>query len=99
MIGKVFAVILILVVAMAIVICRFLKHDYAEQGIAIEGRKYRREHGGFSFDQCVKNNDFLKSQEWLRQKNKGIEPEKYKKEIKYFCHLKDCNGLVSKRGL
>ncbi len=82
------------------VIC-FLIYDYKKQNLFIIGREYRKIHGEFSFEQCVKSYKgvLLKNLEWTKQKNGGFRPETYKKRIKYISHLEDSNCLLSRKGL
>lgn len=77
----------------------FLKKDYTEQKNAIDGQQYRREFGGFSFEDCLKNRNLIKPKEWLEQKNNGEIPSEYNKKIQYVNHLDDHECIVLLRGL
>lgn len=99
MLEKVGFVVVILAIAVVVITFLFLKRDYKKQSIVIEGQKYRKNYGRFYFGQYTANKNLIKSKEWLKQKNNGLEPKEYKKEIEYVSHLGTCLGVVSTRGL
>lgn len=83
------------------VVClnKFLKYNYSEQEIAINGKMKRREKGAFIFEEYIEENKLEKDKEWLKQKNGGVDPKMYNKGIKYKNHFMDCEYIVSKKGL
>lgn len=91
-------ILIIAAVIIAIIVLLFLQQDYKKQTTAIEGSAYRREHGEYSVGKFVEIT-LIKSRQWLRQRNGGVEPKLYKKKIEYTEHFEECNLLVSKKGL
>ena len=96
-----YAGILVIIAALIIagMVFAFVNNDKKQQEIIIKGKEYRKEHGAFQFEQSMQDNGLIKEKEWLKQKNKGYNPESYAKKIKYRNHFEDCECLVQKRGL
>lgn len=78
----------------SVIILSYLRKDYVKQKNTINAQEYRINNGIFSLDQEIYSRNFIKNKNWLKQKNKGPNPELYKKEIKYIYHLNNFDKLI-----
>lgn len=77
----------------------FSGYDLKQQHASIKGRKYRKEHGGFVFEEYVAKTSLIKPKQWGKRKNSGFNPKTYKRNIKFKDHLECDTYLLPKRGL
>ncbi len=91
-------VIILLLIIGTVYVITLSELDLRKQKKYVEGHNYRREHCVYPLNNINKLGDISKDTDWLRQRNKGRRTQAYKKLIYVNC-FKECEYIVSKRGL
>lgn len=91
---------LIIVAAIIVSACAFIWTiiNYRKQKEIIVGQNYRKMYGLFDTSKYSDTQDAIKTLQWVKQKNAGLEPETFNKKLEFINYFEGCNPIIAKKG-